>query len=130
MSGRSRAQEPNAGGVGQHRGVLIAAVVLGSFGIIFPIAIAGDHALAATPYSIVGGVAGSIGGGLSLRLRPVSSGTRIMIVALFVGLLVLTRLGGGWMFAVPPFVLASFAAACIGSHLRYRAFADPTKRAV
>ncbi|MGN7224529.1 hypothetical protein ACTHQN_16845 [Curtobacterium flaccumfaciens] len=129
MTSQSREREPNAGGAEQHRGVLIAAAMLGAFGIALPLVLAGDHAFAAMPYSVLGGLAGFFAAGLSLRFLPVSSGTRIMIVALFIGLIVFSRMGGSWMLAVPPFILCSFGSACIGSHLRYRAWKARAERA-
>jgi len=46
---------PHAGGVEQHRGVLMAAATIGALGIALPLVLAGDHAFAATPYSVLGG---------------------------------------------------------------------------
>lgn len=46
---------PQAGGVEQHRGILMAAATIGALGIALPLVLAGDHAFAATPYSVVGG---------------------------------------------------------------------------
>lgn len=61
----------HAGGVEQHRGVLIAAAMIGGSEIALPLVLADDHALAATPYSVLGGLAGFVRAGLSLRFRLV-----------------------------------------------------------
>jgi len=61
---------PHAGDVEQHRGILIAAATIGGSEIALPLVRAGDHALAATPYSVLGGLAGFVPAGLSLRFRP------------------------------------------------------------
>lgn len=51
-----------------------------------------------------------------------------MIAVLFIGLFVFSRIGGSWALATPPFVLRSFASACLASHLRYRAWKARAKR--
>lgn len=117
----SRDGSSNDGGVRQPRGVLIAAGAVALVGLAFPLVLAGEQAVRAAPYALTGALIGGLVGGLALRFRPASTGTPIMVIALFIGLVVFSRMNQVWMLAVAPYILCSFASSCFGSHLRWRA---------
>lgn len=124
LTARRNNHEPNWGGTRQNWVVLVLAVVVTVVGLTIPIA-AGVRAggvQEALPYALIGLTLGGAVGGLALRLLPTAIGTPLAIITLVLVMLVFSQLGGFWILAVPPYIMATFAGSCIGSHLRFRAW--------